>query len=67
MSDEVCITCGDVAVAMRVVEIGADGLAECVTPEGLRSDVEIGLLEGVSVGDDVLVHACVAIQRLEAV
>jgi hypothetical protein len=29
--------------------------------------VEIGLVDGVAVGDEVLVHACVAIQRLETV
>jgi hydrogenase maturation factor len=67
MTEEpVCITCGDIAEAMRVVEIEGDGMAACVTPDGLRSDVEIGLVEDVAVGDEVLVHACVAIQRLEA-
>jgi len=66
MIDEpVCITCGDVAVAMRVVQIGDDGLAECVTEEGTASTVEIGLVDAVAPGDVVLVHACVALERLE--
>jgi hydrogenase maturation factor len=62
----VCITCGDVAIAMRVVEVGADGLAECVSEDGVESAVDLGLLDGVTAGDSVLVHACVALQRLEA-
>jgi len=62
-----CITCGDVAVPMRVVRIGDDGLADCVTDDGFESSVEIGLLDAVGPGDAVLVHACVAIQRLESV
>jgi hydrogenase maturation factor len=66
MTEEpVCITCGDVAIAMRVVRMGQDGLAECVTEEGATSTVEIGLLDAVAPGDSVLVHACVALERLE--
>jgi hydrogenase maturation factor len=62
----VCITCGDVAVPMRVVRIDGDGLAECVTEDGqATSTVEVGLLDDVRTGDALLVHACVAIQRLE--
>jgi hydrogenase maturation factor len=61
----VCITCGDVALPMRVVRVGDDGLAECVTEDGQACAVEVGLLDGVAVGDTVLVHACVALQRLE--
>jgi len=67
MTDEpVCITCGDVAVAMRVVQIGDDGLAECVTDDGTASTVEVALLDAVAPGDSVLVHACVALERLES-
>jgi hydrogenase expression/formation protein HypC len=62
----VCITCGDVAVPMRVVRIGGeDGLAECVTEDGEAAAVDLGLVEDAAVGDAVLVHACVAIQRLK--
>jgi hydrogenase maturation factor len=62
----VCITCGDVAVPMRVVATGGeDGLAQCVTAEGEASAVDLALLDDVTAGDQVLVHACVAIQRLE--
>jgi hydrogenase maturation factor len=61
-----CITCGDVALPMRVTALGDDGLADCVTADGLTSQVEVGLLDDVSVGDEVIVHACVALRRLSA-
>jgi hydrogenase maturation factor len=62
----VCLTCGDVAVPMRVIRTGGeDGLADCLTEDGDAAAVDLGLLDGVSAGDTVLVHACVAIQRLE--
>jgi hydrogenase expression/formation protein HypC len=61
-----CITCGDVAIPMRVLETGlADGLADCVTEEGERSAVDVALVD-VRPGDSVLVHACVAIQVLSS-
>jgi hypothetical protein len=59
-----CITCGDVALPMRVMVLSGDGLAECEDEEGRRSDVEVALLDDVKPGDELLVHACVAIQRL---
>ncbi len=62
----VCITCGDVAVPMRVVATGGeDGLADCVTEDGDAAEVDVALIDAVTAGDAVLVHACVAIQRLE--
>jgi hydrogenase maturation factor len=67
MSDgPVCITCGDVAVSMRVMRVGEDGLADCESEDGQAASVEIGLIDEVRPGDAVLVHARVAIQRLEA-
>ena len=62
-----CITCGDEAVAMRVVRVDeARGLALCADPENRRETVEIGLVEPVAAGDGVLVHAGTALTRLEA-
>jgi hydrogenase maturation factor len=62
----VCITCGDVAIPMRVISTGGDdGLADCVGEDGETAAVDLGLVDGVVAGDNVLVHACVAIQRLE--
>ena len=60
-----CITCGDVAVPMRVIRTGDDGLADCVAEDGQTSQVELALVDAEP-GDEVLVHACVAIQRLGA-
>ena len=60
-----CITCGDIAIPMRVMRTGDDGLAECVDEEGRVSQVELALVDAAP-GDEVLVHACVAIQRLGA-
>ena len=44
----------------------ARGLALCEDEEGARSTVEIGLVDAVAPGDDVLVHAGTALARLEA-
>jgi hypothetical protein len=60
--DERCITCGDVGVEMRVLEV-ADGLARC-EGDGEMRDVEIALLEAVEPGDILLVHADVGLVKL---
>ncbi|HTE62389.1 MAG TPA: HypC/HybG/HupF family hydrogenase formation chaperone [Solirubrobacteraceae bacterium] len=60
-----CITCGDEAVPMRVVRVdAARALALCEDAAGGRSSVEIGLVDPVSDGDRVLVHAGTALQVL---
>lgn len=57
-----CITCGDVADPMTVLRVDADrGLALCEDAAGERQTIEIGLLERVAEGDEVLVHAGTAI------
>lgn len=60
-----CITCGDEATEMRVLDVDADrGLALCTNGEGERSSVEIALVGPVSGGDSLLVHAGTAIAHL---
>jgi hypothetical protein len=59
---DVCITCGDVAVEMRVVRIDGD-LAVCEASDGDVRTVEVALLDGVAEGDTLLVHADVALVR----
>jgi hydrogenase maturation factor len=50
---------------MTVCEVDErDGLAVCVDPDGVRSPVEIALVPPVAVGDQLLVHAGVAIVAL---
>jgi hydrogenase maturation factor len=58
-----CITCGDVAVVMDVIEADATrGLALCRSAEGDQL-VDVELVGQVAVGDQVLVHAGTAIAR----
>jgi hydrogenase maturation factor len=59
-----CITCGDEAVAMRVLKVDERReLALCETGDGERSTVEIALVAPVSSGEELLVHAGTAIGR----
>jgi hydrogenase maturation factor len=60
---EHCITCGDVGVEMQVVRLD-DDLAVCEAADGDVRTVEVALVDGVSEGDRLLVHADVALVRL---
>ena len=63
-ADPGCITCGDVAVELMVVEVsGSD--ASCRDEWGQQEMVATELVGAVAPGDRVLVHAGVAIKRLE--
>ena len=56
-----CITCGDVAVPMKVIRVDEERcLALCEAAEGERETVEIALVDA-GPGDEVLVHAGTAI------
>jgi HupF/HypC family len=60
-ADVECITCGDVGIPMRVLEVDETrGLALCEDASGERSTVEIALVDA-GPGDEVLVHAGTAI------
>lgn len=61
-----CITCGDIAVEMRVVRVDEErGLALCADASDRRETVEIGLVEAVVPGDELLVHAATALARID--
>lgn len=60
-----CLTCGDVAVPVTVVESG-DPDALCEDDHGQRGSVGVELVAPVTVGDRLLIHAGVAIARLDA-
>ena len=62
-----CITCGDEAILMRVIRIDIEReLALCATEGDVeRSTVEIALVQPVSEGDSLLVHAGTAIAHAE--
>lgn len=52
---------------MRVLEGGVtDGLARCAADDGTVTEVEVGLIEPVVAGDRILVHAAVALLKLES-
>ncbi|HUA30079.1 MAG TPA: HypC/HybG/HupF family hydrogenase formation chaperone [Streptosporangiaceae bacterium] len=57
--EEVCITCSDTAVAVRIVRLLDDGLAMVDTGSG-EEEVSVALVSA-NVGDTVLVHASEAI------
>lgn len=60
-----CVTCADEGVPMEVVGPEADGLAPCADGDGRRRTVETALVGPVSPGDALLVHAGVALAKLQ--
>jgi hydrogenase maturation factor len=59
-----CVTCGDEAVPMEVLEVDeALGLALCADPGDAHSTVETALVAPVARGERLLVHAGTAIGR----
>lgn len=59
-----CITCADEGREGRVVGLAADGFAH-VEIEGRVEPVAMDLVDDADVGDHVLVHAGVALLKLE--
>lgn len=55
-----CVTCADEAVTLRVLETRAAGLALCEGPVEVMTD----LVGDVEAGDELLVHAGVALARV---
>ncbi|HEY2259195.1 MAG TPA: HypC/HybG/HupF family hydrogenase formation chaperone [Solirubrobacteraceae bacterium] len=59
---EHCITCGDEGTPMRVVSV-VGTTAVCADGEQAFHDVAVDFVGPVGAGDEVLVHAGVAIQH----
>jgi hydrogenase maturation factor len=60
-----CITCADEGLPMTVVRVDERrGLALCADEDGRRTTVEVGLIEAVAPGAQILVHAGTAIAAL---
>lgn len=60
-----CITCSDEGVPARVIDVNAELALATVLADEQQMEVGIELLDGVGVGDVVLVHAGFAIARVE--
>lgn len=60
---DACATCGDVAVRARVREV--DGLEATVTVDDVTERVAIDLVPDARVGELLLCHAGIALERLE--
>jgi D-sedoheptulose 7-phosphate isomerase len=64
-TDEVCVTCGDVALAGAVVRVdGATGLVR--TAQG-EEEADLSLVAPVAPGELVLVHGGVALERVKPI
>lgn len=61
--EEACITCGDTAVSARVVALTDRGAV--IERGGAREEVACELVAGVAVGDVLLCHAGVALDRVD--
>jgi hydrogenase maturation factor len=61
-----CVTCADEGIPMRVLRVDERrGLALCVADDGSRSSVEVELVGPIEAGESILVHAGVALVKLE--
>ena len=63
-ADTHCITCSDEGVPMVVVAPAAEGIARCEV-DGAGHEVMTDLVGPVTAGEKLLVHAGVALARLE--
>ena len=61
---DVCITCSDMAVPVRIMSLHGYELATVRTEAGTDEEISVALVDAV-VGDVVLVHAKEAIARVD--
>jgi hydrogenase maturation factor len=57
-----CITCGDAAVTAKVIQV--NGVTATVEVDGAREQVAIELVEPVVVGELLLCHAGIALEKV---
>jgi hydrogenase maturation factor len=66
-ADTHCVTCADEGIPMRVLRLDqASALALCTAADGTRTTVDTALIDSVGPGDELLVHAGVALVALTA-
>ena len=58
-----CITCADEVLSARVVLVNEADWMALVDVDGQRMEVDISLVDGVAVGQRLLVHGGVALER----
>jgi hydrogenase maturation factor len=63
--NEHCITCGDIALAVRVLSIDHETGLALVTLDDAVEQVDLSLVDGIAPGDLIMVHGGVALERLE--
>jgi hydrogenase maturation factor len=61
--DEVCITCSDQLLTLVVLDVDAAAGTARGTVDGELTEVGIELIDGVEIGDVLLCHGGVALQR----
>lgn len=61
-----CVTCADEGIPMRVLGVDEPRrLARCIADDGLCSTVDVELVGPIAAGEKILVHAGVALAKLE--
>ncbi len=61
--DEVCITCSDQLLEFTVTQVDASAGSARGTIDGSPAEVSIELLDAVTIGEVLLCHGGVALQR----
>lgn len=64
--DDVCITCSDQLLRVRVTAVAPDGMTATGECDGEEVEVSVELLEGVRIGDILLSHGGVGLQHAPA-
>lgn len=64
-TDDYCLTCGDVALPARVLQVDLLTAMAVVEIDGETTEVDISLVDDVMPGRTLLVHGGVALERLE--
>jgi hydrogenase maturation factor len=60
--DDVCITCADALLPVVVEWLSEDGCTARGLQDGEPREVSVELVDGVAIGDTLLVHGGVALQ-----
>jgi hypothetical protein len=59
-----CVTCADEALPARVASVDQDAALAQVTLDGQHIEIDVSLIDPITLGDWLLVHGGVAIAKL---